>query len=260
MQVPERRGGVADVGGVGLVEQAGPEDGRGQGEAGVVRAQVEGGRAHDVEQGRERQVVLAVPPQEPAQGLGVERGVRGVEALQGERAAHGPKPGRGRQHGVAQQGGREVRRRGQPRPPQPRLGAGRDGALVRARDDRDVEAALQRGRGGGVDPVEEPAVGRAAPQEDVLAVVDGELAAAERERLATQPRTRLEQRHGLAGVGQSQRGGGAGQTTAHHDDVHVRLAGDSAVSAIRSFVAPGNEARPVIIWRGLLANRVNSSR
>ena len=79
------------------------------------------------------------------------------------------------------------------------------------------------------EPVEQPAVGLAAAQEDVLAVVDRELAAAEGERRAAEPRPGLEQRDGAPGVGQPQCRRDAGQAAADHG--HVLSHGASPPSA-----------------------------
>ena len=63
-----------------------------------------------------------------------------------------------------------------------------------------VEPFLQFGLPGHPQPVEQAAVGGAAPQEDVLAVVDGQAVAGEGAGGAAQPWPRLGERHPGAAV------------------------------------------------------------
>lgn len=67
---------------------------------------------------------------------------------------------------------------------------------------------------GALDPVEEPAVSRAAAQVDVLAVVDGEVAATEGEGEAAEPGAPFQEGHVEPRVGEPQRRGDAGEAAA----------------------------------------------
>src|SRR5581483_9703811 len=96
-------------------------------------------------------------------------------------AIHGPQPERAArrtqsipiaENRIAGKGPTEMQRRGQRLPAQPRD--------PRPRDDRYVEPLLQVSQPGRAEPVEQRTVRRTAAEEDVLAVVDVQVAAAER--------------------------------------------------------------------------------
>ncbi len=82
-----------------------------------------------------------------------------------------------------------------------------------------VEPVLQRSQRRALDAVEEPAVGGAAAQVDVLSVVDGQLAALEGEGQSAESRPALQQGDAHSGVGERERGGDTGEPAAHHDGV-----------------------------------------
>ena len=80
-----------------------------------------------------------------------------------------------------------------------------------------VEPVLQRRQRRALDAVEEPAVGGAAAQVDVLAVVDGQFAALEGEGEPAEARPAFEQGDAHSGVGERERGGDTGEPAADHD-------------------------------------------
>ncbi len=84
-------------------------------------------------------------------------------------------------------------------------------------ENRHVQTVLQRGKTCAVDPVEEPPVGGAAAQIDVLTVVDRQLAAPEGEGEAAEPGPPFQQGHVKPGVGQAQGRGDAGEPAADDD-------------------------------------------
>ncbi len=85
--------------------------------------------------------------------------------------------------------------------------------------DGDVQPVLERGQRGAVDAVEEPAVGGAAAQIDVLAVVDGQGAALEGEGEAAQSWAAFDESDAHARVGELKRRGDTGQSAADHHRV-----------------------------------------
>lgn len=248
VQVAERHPGPADVGGAGVGEQAGLEDHRGERQRGVARDGVEGGDPDEVPQCLDGARGLAVGGEPAAEVLLVQGGIAEVEALQGERGAAHPGPVGERQVGVRGEAAAEVeghRQRVAPQPSQPpSLGT------VRV-DHGDVEAVLQRRQAGSPDAVEEPAVGGAAAQVDVLAVVDGEVAAPEGEGESAQAGPPFEEGDAHAGVGEGEGGGGAGQSAADHDGVAsrrdraVRVRGPRGACAVAHAPSPVCRARQV---------------
>ncbi len=178
-----------------MVEQSGPEHLRGEGQRGVVGREVQRGRRDQPPQPLDQRVALPVAAQEPAEALPVQRGVGAGQHAQRERAPRRADAVQRAQHAVGGERRRQVRRR---------RDAGRAAQVRRprsGRQHRNVQVRLQRGAGGRVDALEQPPVGAAAAQEDVLAVVDRELAAAERERGTAQARASLEQRHRATRLG-----------------------------------------------------------
>ncbi|GGV06430.1 hypothetical protein GCM10010275_53030 [Streptomyces litmocidini] len=149
----------------------------------------------------------------------VERRVGGVELLQGERGpADGGALGEGEVR-IRGEAAREVQRYGQVVAADP---AEPGAAGVRDVEDGDVEAVLEGGEAGAADPVEEPAVGGAAAQVDVLAVVDGQVAPAEGEGEAAEPGPAFEQRDADAALGEPERGGDTGEPTPDDDGPGLR--------------------------------------
>ena len=179
MQFAERGAGPADVGGARLGEQPGLEDHRGQAQRGVPGGGVEGGHAHQVPQRLDGARRLAVAAQPAREVLRVQRRVQRVEPPQGERgAAHqGALGEREVRVGGEARGQVQRHRQGgaaQPAEPPP----GPRGGVHHGY----VQPPLERGERGGADPVQEPLVGGAAAQVDVLAVVDGQLTGGEERR------------------------------------------------------------------------------
>lgn len=178
MEFAERDVGPADVGGAGLGEEAGLEDHRGEPHGGLRGGGVEGGDADEVPEGLDGPRGLPVAAEPGGEVDAVEGRVGGVELLQGERGpADGGTLGEGEVR-VRGEAAREVQRY--------RKGVAADPAepgAARVRDVQDghVQPVLEGSEPGAVDPVEEPPVGGAAAEVHVLAVVDGEVAAAEGE-------------------------------------------------------------------------------
>ncbi len=218
----ERGGGDADVGGARVGEQTGLEHLRRERHRDLVGPGVQGGDADQVPQGRLGGGVLPVAAQPLAEGDPVQRRVGEVQALQGERAADDPGAvGRG-QVRVAGEAARQVERDGQAGPLEPSEGAHRGVLGPGDGEHRDVEAVLQVDQPGGAEPLQQASVGGAAPQVDVLAVVDGQLAALEGERQAAEPGPPLGEGDPVARLGQAERGGDPGQTAADHDGGRAR--------------------------------------
>ena len=86
-----------------------------------------------------------------------------------------------------------------------------------AASDRYVEPWLELDLVGDPEAVEQPQVGGAAAEEDVLAVVDLEPVALDGERRTAEPRPRFVQRHGRACVREIQRRRDPREPAAHHE-------------------------------------------
>ncbi len=203
--------GEADVRGPRIGEQPGLEDHRRQRQRGLVGGGVQGGHADQVPERLDRPRRLPVPAQPVAEGLPVQRRVVQVQAAQGERGPPGGQSLPGVQVRVGGQAAAEVQRHRQRIAPQGAEPAGGDVA------DRDVQPGLDLHLVGDAEALQQPAVGGAAAQEDVLAVVDPQLAASERGGETAQPGPGLDQGHLDARVGQSQRSRDPGQPPADHD-------------------------------------------
>ncbi len=216
VQVAEGDAGPADVGGACAGEQPGAQHHRGQRQRDVAGAGVEGGHADQVPQCLDGARRLAVGGEPAAEVPLVEGRVVRVEPVQrGGRAAHPGAVGE-RQVRVGGEAAAEVERHGQRVAAQPAQPAARRPGDV---DHGHVEAFLQRGERGAADAFQEPAVGGAAAQVDVLSVVHGQFAPPEGEGEAAEPGAALQQRDADAGVREGQRGGDAGQAPAHDDGV-----------------------------------------
>jgi hypothetical protein len=250
VEFAERHPGHADVGGAGIGQQPGAEDHGGQRQGGVGGAGVEGGDADQVPQRFDAAVGLAVAAQPAGEVLAVEGGVVRVEAAQRERGAGDGEALAGGEVGVAGERGRQVE------------GDGQRGAAQAAQpvavgvEHRYVEAPLQRGERRAADPVEEAAVGGAATQVDVLAVVHAQLAqgglAGEGEGESSQARAGLDEGDGQAPVGERQRRGDSRQSAP--DDQRPARRGhglcrrasmpDRPRTATSAFCGPGSATRP----------------
>jgi hypothetical protein len=191
-----------------VIEQPGAEDLGGQRQRGVVRVEVERGDRDDAPQRGDDRVVLAVPAQEVAERPRVERQVARVEPLERQSAADRPQPVGRAEQAVPDQGRGEVTRG------RDAAGAGQPRAPPVGAQHRDVQAALQHDVLLRAEPAQQPPIGVAAAQEHVLAVVDRELAAPERERRTAEARAPFEQHHRLPGIGQAQGRRDAGQPPA----------------------------------------------
>ncbi|GAA3037587.1 hypothetical protein GCM10020000_14420 [Streptomyces olivoverticillatus] len=201
VQLAQRDVGPADVGGAGLGEQPGLEDHGGQAQRGLVRGGVEGGHSDEIPQGLDGARRLAAAVQPGGEVRAVQRRVGGVEPAQRDRGAADLGPLGEREVRVGGETGRQVQRYGQRSAAQP-AEPGPSGAVADVEDGH-VQPVLE---GGGqvlrADPLQKPLVGGAAAQVDVLAVVDGQLAAAEGEGEAAQARAAFEQGDPQAGVGE----------------------------------------------------------
>ena len=214
VQRAERHGGHPDVGGVPGPQQRGLHHGGGQRQVGVIAVHVERGHREQVPQHPPRPLVLPVGGEPVTQPLPVKLRFRRVQGRHGERGpAHAQPLGAG-EEAVAHEGLAHVQRAGQRGPaqacPSPR------------RQHGDVEPVLQRRRPGHAEPGEQAAVGHAAAQEHVLAVVDHEAAAAERGGRTAQAGPGLGQRDVGAHLAERDRGGDAGQAATDHDDLARR--------------------------------------
>ena len=236
VQLAERHRGNPEVGGVGVLEEPGPEHPCGQGEGRLVGVQVERGDRDQTPEPVDGPGRLPVGAEPVAERRQVGGRVVGIDAAQRERGGDRPPPLGVRQRGVRRERGTEVqRRRSASRPPQPRP------VDVTARlppvQDGDGEAVLYRCQVGDSEPAEQLAVRVVAAQEDVLSGVDREVAALEGVRRAAKMGAGLQQHDPRAPVGQPERRGDAGQPAADHDD------GWGAGSAVGAHAAPRVNAR-----------------
>ena len=87
-----------------------------------------------------------------------------------------------------------------------------------------VQPRLQRQQLLGADPPQKAEVGSAAAKRDVLAVVEPEAVALERERRAPKTRARLVERHLGAGIRQLDRSGESGEATSDDRRFHAPTA------------------------------------
>ncbi len=111
------------------------------------------------------------------------------------------------------------------------------------------------------EPVQKRQVGGAAPQEDVLAVVDVELAPPEGVGEPAQPRPRLEQQHVVTGVGAPQRRGDPRQASPDHRDPHGHAdLANSARAATDAFCFPDRDKRRSYTRDGSAAMRTSRCR
>lgn len=155
-------------------------------------------------------------PSQVAKSTPSSAGSAGSRLLQGERGpADGGTLGE-REVRVRGEAAREVQRDGEVVAADP---AEPGSAGVADVEDGHVEAVLDGCEPGGVDPVEEPAVGGAAAQVDVLAVVDREVATAEGEGEAAEPGPAFEEGDADSGLGEPERGGDPGEPAADDDGV-----------------------------------------
>src|SRR5579875_3223981 len=124
------------------------------------------------------------------------------------------------------------------------------------REHWNLEPLLQSHHAGRTELLEQRSVRGTAAQEDVLAVVDGQLAPRERIGGATEPPASLEQRHLRARTGAVECRGYARQTTAHHDhasSLHRQRSPPAATSpraATHVFSSGESEIRPRITRPG----------
>ena len=200
----------------------------------------------EIPQPLHRRGALAVRGEPLAEAARVGGRVRAVDAAQRQRGPHQPQPVGQREVPVAQQRTREVQRRRQAGAAQPR-GRGARGV------DGDVEPVLQPHLTGDAEPAQQAAVGGAAAQEDVLAVVDVQLAPlvrpGERGGEPAQPRAALEQHDAQTGVGAAQGRGDPGETAADHPDPQpaaghaIRPIPASAFAATPAFCQPESDRR-----------------
>lgn len=184
MHLAEGHARPADVGGAGLGEESGLEDLRGQGQRGVRRGGVQRGDTDQVPQGLDGARRLAVPGEPAAEVDGVERGVVGVEAAERQCGAADTGPLGEREVRVAGQSGGQVEGHRQCVAAQPSQPGTRGTPDV---ENGHVQTVLQGRQTRPVDAVEEPAVGGAAAQIDMLSVVDRQFAAPEGEGEAAEP-------------------------------------------------------------------------
>ena len=241
-----------------MVEQPGAEHLRRQRERRLVRVQVQRRRRDDTPQRGDDRIGLPVLAQEGTQRLRVERRVGRIEPAQRQRTRNRPRPVGYRRAG----GSRRARPRGAAararpvagdscalRPPGARIGMdslGCSTTFVLA-----AEAAHQL------------AVGLAAAQEHVLAVVDRQLAPPERERGAAQSRAPFDELNRRARVGQAAappRSRPARLRRRSRWSAHAQPLRASARVATRSLSRVGSAARPCITMVGSAAMRLSSSR
>ena len=255
VQPLQRDGRHADVAGVRGVEEPCAEDHRRERQRPFRRGQVQGRERDQVPELRDRLVGLAVRPKPLGERLRVERLVRGIELAQrGRRAQSVDALARAEQR-VAKERRDEVERSGEWRAAQKR------GRLAFAQHG-DAQPRLDRDEVLGAEPGEEAAIRGAAAQEDVLAVVDPVVLAADRERRAAEARARFVQRDGRAGVGELERGGDArepaaddGDTRASHAALRARLC-----ASTQPFLPAAQRRPPPSTSSGWTAIRSSSRR
>lgn len=216
MQVTERDVRPADVGRARVGQQTGLEHHRGEPQRGVARDRVEGGDPDQVPQGLDGTRRLTVRGQPAAEVLCVQARIGEVEPLERERGTPHPGPLGEREMRIGCEAAPQMqghRQRVTPESAEPSaFGPGHV-------EYGHVEPILQRRQRRSLDAVEEPAVGGAAAQVDVLSVVDGQFAALEGEGEPAQAWSAFEQGDTHPGVGERERGGDTGEPTADHDGV-----------------------------------------
>lgn len=265
MQFAQRDMGPADVGRSRVGQQTGLEHHRGEPQRTLARDRVEGGDPDQVPQGLDGTRRLAVGGQPAAEVLGVQGRIGEVETLERERGTPDGGALGEREVRIGGQAAPQMQGHGQRVAPQsaepPALGLGEV-------HDGHVQAVLQRCQRRALDPVEEPAVGGAATQVHMLAVVDGQFAALEGEGEAAQPGPAFEEGDADARVGEGERRGDAGEAAADHDGAACRALGGALSRCGACAVAHGasfracrpcwlNGARTVVAvrdatpWRGV---------
>ncbi len=247
--------GPADVPGIGPVEETGAEHHGGERERRVVGRQVEGRQRDEVPQHLDRLGPLSVRAEPVPERAVVETGVVEVEPSERQGRPGQPQPVAHTEVPVAGERTGEVQRGGQRR-------AGDDGPPASGREHRDLETLLQEHHVRGPDPVEQPPVGGAAPQKDVLAVVERPALAPERPGEAPELASALEKGDAGAAVGRLERGGDAGEAAPDDDDVALAhgVHPASARTATRAFSRPGSETRPRVTAIGSASIRSSSRR
>ena len=219
----------ADVPGVCRGQQPGLENERAEGERGLRRREVQRGQRDQVPQRAYGIGALAVAREPVAEGrrliLGV--GARAAGSVQTHESDGGTRGSQALSHGqvpIARQRPREVQRRRQRAAPQ------HDRSRSRLQH-RYLQARLQPDELVAAEPAKQRAIGEAAAQEDVLAVVHLEAVALEGVGRAPQPAPDLDHGRTRAGGGAVERGGDASEASADDHDATVR---DGTIPAHRA--------------------------
>ena len=255
VQLAERDLRPADVAPIGRVQEAGAEHHGRQRKRRLVSRDVERRQRDEVPQRGDRVATLAVGHQPRTERDVVEGGVVEVEPPQRQRRPGQPGPVAEREVAVAGQRTEQLQRGRERR-------AADDRRDPTRREHRDLEAWLEVHHVGGSQPLEERPVRGAAPQEDVLAVVEPAAPAAERPREPAQLPPALEQGHSRAAVGGPERGRDPGQASAHHDDIgpaHDDIPA-RARAATKAFSRPDSDTRPAVTANGSASIRSSRRR
>ncbi len=199
-----------------VAQQAGLEDVGGLGRADAVADVVAGGQDDQVPEALDGPLRLPVRAQPVAEAAAVQAPARGVgHAQQGQRRASQRQPLAAAEVREAQHRPGQVQRRGQ------RTGQRGDRPRHARRrvEHRHAQPRLKLDVVPEPQPLDQGDVGRAAAQEDVLAVVELRAAAGvgEGERLAADEGAPLDEGGGQPRLGQVERAGQARQSTPHDD-------------------------------------------
>jgi hypothetical protein len=248
-----------DVAGVRPGEQAGAKHERRQRQRRLRGRQVERRQRDQIPQRRDRARSLAMAGKPLAERLRFKRRIALAQAHQPERGPCCARALGERQVRIAGERARQVQRRGQRSAPQ-------DRRLRAGLADGDLQPRLHRGQVRSADALEQRAVGDAAAQEHVLAVVHRQAVALEGVRRTAEPAPDLDQRHLRAGGGAVQGGDDAREaaTDHQHPAAERRSAGAQAPTpsipraATHAFSCAGSDMRRRATSSGCASMRSSS--
>jgi hypothetical protein len=236
VELRERDVRVTDVCGVALGEEAHLEDGAGKRERGLGGRQVDRREREQVPEPVDRVrrlVALGQPVSERA----------AIDVFAVEVEVREPQPGGRRSRALARsQSGEAGKRAAQMERSGQRAATEVEDAPAGA-DERDREPVLEHDVARDADAGEEVAVGGAAAEEDVLAVVEPEPVTLDREGRAAEPRAGFEERHLRPALGALERSGEAGEPASDHDHASHAPPAVRLRTATQPFSQPASETR-----------------